>query len=83
MFDVREKPQKVERALLVGVYFDRREEAEAKSLLEEQGIEVSKSEPIYQIKDSVTLTAEDQTKLDTFLEKLHEVDDVDEVFVGI
>ena len=35
MFEVREKPQLVERALLVGVYFDRREEAEAASLLEE------------------------------------------------
>lgn len=35
MFEVREKPLLVERALLVGVYFDRREEAEAASLLEE------------------------------------------------
>jgi GTP-binding protein HflX len=35
MFDVREKPQKVERALLVGAYFDRRELAPAADLLEE------------------------------------------------
>lgn len=35
MFEIREKPQMVERALLVGVYFDKEEEAEALSLLEE------------------------------------------------
>jgi GTP-binding protein HflX len=35
MFEVRERPQLVERALLVGVYLDRRDEAEAASLLEE------------------------------------------------
>lgn len=35
MFDVREKPQKVERALLVGACFDRREMAEAADLLAE------------------------------------------------
>ncbi len=35
MFEVKERPQLVERALLIGVYFDRREEAEAASLLEE------------------------------------------------
>ncbi len=35
MFEVREKPEMVERALLVGVYFDKREEQEAKSLLVE------------------------------------------------
>ena len=35
MFDIREKPQKVERALLVGVHFDRREAAEALDMLEE------------------------------------------------
>ena len=33
MFEVREKPDMVERALLVGVYYDKREEGEAKSLL--------------------------------------------------
>ena len=35
IFEVREKPQKVERALLVGVFFDKREEVEAQSLLDE------------------------------------------------
>ncbi len=35
MFEIREKPQMVERALLIGVYFDKDEEAEALSLLEE------------------------------------------------
>jgi GTP-binding protein HflX len=35
MFEVREKPNMVQRALLVGVYFDKAEEAEAQSLLEE------------------------------------------------
>ena len=33
MFEIREKPQKVERALLVRIYFDRREEEEAEKLL--------------------------------------------------
>lgn len=37
MFDVREKPQMVERAFLIGVYFDRDGESEAASLLEELG----------------------------------------------
>ncbi|MEC7638681.1 MAG: GTPase HflX [Verrucomicrobiota bacterium] len=35
MFDVREKPQLVERALLVGVFLDKSKEKEASSLLEE------------------------------------------------
>ena len=35
MFDVRDKPKMVERALLVGVCFDRRETAEAADLLDE------------------------------------------------
>ncbi len=35
MFDVREKPKMVERALLVGGYFDRREAGEATDLVEE------------------------------------------------
>ncbi len=35
MFDIREKPKMVERALLVGVCFDRREAAEAADLLDE------------------------------------------------
>ncbi len=37
MFDVREKPQMVERAFLIGVYFDRAEADEAESLLVELG----------------------------------------------
>ncbi len=37
MFDVREKPKMVERAFLIGVYFDRDEESEAANLLEELG----------------------------------------------
>lgn len=35
MFDIREKPEQVERALLIGAYFDRREEDDAAALLEE------------------------------------------------
>lgn len=35
MFDVREKPKMVERAFLIGAYFERRDEEEAASLLEE------------------------------------------------
>ncbi len=35
MFEVREKPEMVERALLVGVFFDKREETTAQSLLDE------------------------------------------------
>jgi GTP-binding protein HflX len=41
MFDVREKPQLVERALLVRLYFDPREEEESEALLEELGELVS------------------------------------------
>jgi len=35
VFDIREKPEQVERALLIGAYFDRREEDDAAALLEE------------------------------------------------
>ncbi len=35
MFEVRERPEMVERAMLVSIYFDPREEVEAESLLEE------------------------------------------------
>lgn len=35
MFEVREKPEKVELALLVGVFFDKREEKDAQNLLDE------------------------------------------------
>jgi len=35
MFEIRERPQMVERALLVGVYFDKREEDNAEDLLME------------------------------------------------
>lgn len=35
MFDIREKPQQVERAFLVGAYFDRRKAQESADLLEE------------------------------------------------
>jgi GTP-binding protein HflX len=41
MFDVREKPLLVERALLVRLYFDPREEEESEALLEELGELVS------------------------------------------
>jgi GTP-binding protein HflX len=41
MFEVREKPQMVERALLVRLYFDPREEDESEALLEELGELVS------------------------------------------
>jgi len=37
MFEVREKPEMVERALLIRIYADKREEDEAVSLLEELG----------------------------------------------
>lgn len=35
VFEIREKPQMIERALLIGAYFDKREQEEASSLLEE------------------------------------------------
>ena len=35
MFDIREKPNAVESAFLVGAYFDRRQKQEAHDLLEE------------------------------------------------
>lgn len=35
MFDIREKPSQVERAFLIGAYFDRRDAAEAGALLDE------------------------------------------------
>ena len=35
MFEIQEKPQLVERTLLIGAYFDRREQEDASSLLEE------------------------------------------------
>src|SRR5690606_31812712 len=41
MFDTREKPRLVESAFLVGAYFDRSDEATARSLLEELGELVS------------------------------------------
>ena len=41
MFEVREKPEMVERALLVRLYFDPREEDESEALLEELGELVS------------------------------------------
>ncbi len=41
MFEVREKPRMVERALLVRLYFDPREEDESEALLEELGELVS------------------------------------------
>ncbi len=54
MFEVREKPDKVEKALLIGVYFDKREEEEAASLLEELrelvntlGIDIGGQELVY------------------------------------
>jgi GTP-binding protein HflX len=54
MFDIREKPNMVERAFLIGAYFDRREKQEASDLLEELcelvgtlGIEVAGKELVY------------------------------------
>ena len=54
MFDVREKPNQVERAFLIGACFDRREKPEAQALLDELGelvrtlgIEVIGSELVY------------------------------------
>lgn len=58
MFEIREKPKMVERALLIGAYFDRREQAEAQSLLDELaelaatlGIPVAESLLVF-VKDS-------------------------------
>lgn len=54
MFDIREKPNMVERAFLIGAYFDRREKQPASDLLEELGelvgtlgIEVIASELVF------------------------------------
>ncbi|HEX2749507.1 MAG TPA: GTPase HflX, partial [Verrucomicrobiales bacterium] len=58
MFEIREKPKMVEKALLIGAYFDKREQEEAASLLEELrelvdtlGIPVSETVLVY-VKDS-------------------------------
>jgi GTP-binding protein HflX len=58
MFEIREKPKMVEKALLIGAYFDKRQQEEAASLLEELrelvdtlGIPVSESILVY-VKDS-------------------------------
>ncbi|HWB05247.1 MAG TPA: GTPase HflX [Verrucomicrobiales bacterium] len=58
MFEIREKPKMVEKALLIGAYFDKREQEEAASLLEELrelvdtlGIPVSESILVH-VKDS-------------------------------
>lgn len=50
--------------------------------LEAQEIGVTKSEPFYQAKDLIKLTAVDQEKLDQLLEALDEVEDIDEVYTG-
>lgn len=54
MFDTREKPQMVESAFLIGAYFDKADEEEAQSLLEELeelvstlGIEIAGSECVF------------------------------------
>ncbi len=54
MFDIREKPQQVDRAFLVGAYFDRRKAQDATDLLEELkelvetlGIEVVGTELVF------------------------------------
>jgi GTP-binding protein HflX len=60
MFDVREKPGKVERAFLVGVYYDRNEESEAASLLEELGELVRTLE--IEIVESVLVHVRDRNK---------------------
>jgi GTPase len=58
MFEIREKPKMVEKALLIGAYFDKREREESGSLLEELrelvntlGIPVSESMLVH-VKDS-------------------------------
>ena len=58
MFEIRDKPKMVERALLIGAYFDRREQAEAQSLLDELaelattlGIPIAESQLVF-VKDS-------------------------------
>jgi GTP-binding protein HflX len=58
MFEIRDKPKMVEKALLIGAYFDKREQEEAASLLEELrelvdtlGIPISES-MLVNVKDS-------------------------------
>ncbi len=58
MFEIRERPAVVEKALLIGAYFDQREKAEAASLLEELvelvttlGIPVERTELVF-VRDS-------------------------------
>ena len=60
VFEVREKPEMVERALLVRIYFDPREEDESASLLEELG-ELVKTLGIG-IVDSVLVRSREQHK---------------------
>ncbi len=50
--------------------------------LEAAGAKVEKAEPVYQAKDPVQLGYSGIEKLEAFIAKLEEVDDVDEVFAG-
>lgn len=51
--------------------------------LTEAGLEVIKSEPVYQSKDPQTITdTEKISKLEAFAAKVEEIDDVDEIFIG-
>lgn len=50
--------------------------------LDSAGVEITKSEPQYKPKEPQTLGAEDAEKVENFIEKLEEIDDVDEVFVA-
>lgn len=56
--------------------------ASVRDALQEQGIEVKKSEPQYRAKDPKMVNEKEAEKLEKFIEALEEVEDVDEVFGG-
>lgn len=50
--------------------------------LTQQGIEITKSEPLYQAKEPLKLEPLALVKLEDFLAALEDIDDIDEIFVG-
>ncbi|MEM0968999.1 MAG: GTPase HflX, partial [Verrucomicrobiota bacterium] len=77
MFEVREKPQQVERAFLLGAYFDRRDEQEAESLVAELadlvdtlGIQIQDKRAIF-VRDQNKAFLTGVGKRDEIIELLH------------
>jgi len=65
------------------IFTDFKQLGAVRDALEASGLEISKSEPQYKPKDPQKISAEDQVKLELFIEKIEEVEDVDEIFVAV